>query len=148
MLAELPPVMGHNVQLQEVVYNLVNNAIEAMQSVEQPRVLTVATGLDTHGAIALTVEDTGPGVAPGQAESIFDAFVTTKPQGMGLGLAICRMIVERHGGQLSVSAAAPRGAIFKIRLPALAANFAASAPRRPQAATNLQATEVRADSRA
>ena len=71
----------------------------------------------TAGGIAIAVEDTGPGISPENAEGIFDAFVSTKPQGMGLGLAICRMIVERHEGELSFAAADPRGAVFRVVLP-------------------------------
>lgn len=79
--------------------------------------LKLETRLDANETITVTVEDTGPGFAPEKAEDIFDAFVTTKPHGMGLGLAICRMIVERHGGRLSASAASPRGAVFGVTLP-------------------------------
>ena len=70
-----------------------------------------------NNKIAIAVEDTGPGVSPQDAEAIFDAFVTTKPSGMGLGLAISKMIVERHEGTLSVSNAIPHGAIFRVTLP-------------------------------
>jgi signal transduction histidine kinase len=114
--SELPPVLGHRGQLQEVVYNLVGNATEAMQAAERPRILTITTGLDP-GGVVLAVQDTGPGIGPNEAEAIFDAFVSTKPDGIGLGLAICRLIVERHGGRLSVSAADPPGAVFEIGLP-------------------------------
>jgi signal transduction histidine kinase len=65
----------------------------------------------------VAVEDSGSGIDPKQSHAIFDAFVTTKPHGMGLGLAICRMIIERHGGQLSVTPAQPRGSIFRVVLP-------------------------------
>lgn len=111
----LPPVAGHRGQLQEVMINLVNNALEAMASADGLRVLTISTEPTAHGA-AIAVEDTGPGVSPEKAEGIFDAFVSTKSNGMGLGLAICRMIVERHEGELSFSAANPRGAIFRVVL--------------------------------
>jgi signal transduction histidine kinase len=69
------------------------------------------------GAFVVEVEDTGPGIDPNSLDRMFDAFVTTKPGGMGLGLAICRMIIDRHGGQLSASPAQPRGAIFRMVLP-------------------------------
>jgi signal transduction histidine kinase len=117
LASELPPVIGHRGQLQEVIVNLVHNAVEAMDSVDGQRVLRVKTGLNGDAAIDLVVEDTGPGLSPEESSSIFDAFVTTKPHGMGLGLAICRMIVDRHEGQLSVSPATPRGAIFRVVLP-------------------------------
>jgi C4-dicarboxylate-specific signal transduction histidine kinase len=114
---ELPAVLAHRGQLQEVLVNLVHNAIEAMDTVDDRRILRLGTMRNGAGTIAVTVEDTGPGLSPEQARDVFDAFVTTKPHGMGLGLAICRMIVERHGGRLSTSAVSPRGAIFRVDLP-------------------------------
>jgi signal transduction histidine kinase len=115
---ELPAVMGHSGQLQQVIVNLMQNAIDAMDSVDSDRrVLQVRTEHDGGEAICITVEDTGPGIDPKRSGDIFDAFFTTKPHGMGLGLAICRMIVERHDGKLSVSSADPHGAIFLIKLP-------------------------------
>jgi signal transduction histidine kinase len=114
--ATLPAVTGHKGQLQEVIINLVKNALEAMASADGRRVLKINTELAGAGA-AIAVEDTGPGVSCDKTEEIFDAFVSTKPQGMGLGLAICRMIVERHDGKLSFAAATPRGAIFRVVLP-------------------------------
>src|SRR5262249_42382431 len=113
----LPPVLASKGQLQEVLLNLVHNAIEAMDTVDDRRILQLETTRD-GGTIAVTVEDSGPGLPPQKTEEdIFDAFVTTKSSGMGLGLAICRMIVERHGGRLSTAAARPRGAIFQVTLP-------------------------------
>ena len=96
----LPPVSGHRGQLQEVMINLINNALEAMASADGRRILKIRTEPTAGGGAAIAVEDTGPGVSPENAEGIFDAFVSTKPKGMGLGLAICRMIVERHEGEL------------------------------------------------
>jgi signal transduction histidine kinase len=116
LASNLPRAVGHKGQLQEVISNLVHNAIEAMDSVDGHRILKVKTELNTSNAISVTMEDTGPGLSSGEAKTIFDAFVTTKSRGMGLGLAICRMIVERHEGKLSVSPADPRGAIFQIVL--------------------------------
>jgi signal transduction histidine kinase len=114
----LPLVPAHGGQLQEVFINLIKNAVEAMDGVgDDSRVLTVRTRVSGRDAIVAEVEDTGPGIDPANMEKVFDAFMTTKPTGTGLGLAICRMIVDRHGGQLSVSAAQPRGAIFRIELP-------------------------------
>jgi signal transduction histidine kinase len=104
--------------LQEVFINLIKNAMEAMDGVgDDSRVLTIRTRVSARDAIVAEVEDTGPGIDPANMEKVFDAFMTTKPTGTGLGLAICRMIVDRHGGQLSVSEAQPRGAIFRIALP-------------------------------
>jgi signal transduction histidine kinase len=117
LAAKLPPVMGHKGQLQEVIINLVHNAIEAMDSIDGHRLLKVKTGLSASDAVSVAVEDTGPGLGSEEPNTIFDAFVTTKSHGMGLGLAICRMIVQRHKGQLSVSSADPHGAIFRIILP-------------------------------
>jgi signal transduction histidine kinase len=115
---ELPPVTGHSGQLQQVIVNLIQNAIDAMDSVDSDRrVLQVSTKHDGGDAISITIEDTGPGIDPKKADDMFGAFFTTKPHGMGLGLAICRMIVERHDGELSVSSADPHGAIFRIKLP-------------------------------
>ena len=97
----LPSVVGHKSQLQQVLSTLVQNASEAMASTtDRDRVLRLKTGLHNRDAIIVTVEDSGPGFDPKNLGSIFDAFFTTKPHGIGLGLAICRTIIERHGGQL------------------------------------------------
>jgi signal transduction histidine kinase len=115
---ELPVVPGHSGQLQEVMLNLARNSIEAMDSVtDRPRVLWVRTERDGRDAIVVSVEDSGPGIDSEKLGSIFDAFVTTKPNGMGLGLAICRMIISRHEGQLSASADNKPGALFRFTLP-------------------------------
>ena len=114
----LPPVMGHRGQLEEVIINLVRNAIEAMDAIKDGnRVLRVKTMHHDSDGIIVAVEDSGPGIDPEKLGGIFDAFVTTKPQGMGLGLALCRMIIERHGGQLLASSSEKKGAIFQITLP-------------------------------
>jgi signal transduction histidine kinase len=107
--------------LEEVLLNLVRNAIEAMQTDKNDhRVLQVSS--ESGGdKIIVAVEDSGPGIDPNQAENIFDAFVTTKSHGMGLGLALCRMIIVRHSGELTASPAHPRGSIFRVGLPVLAA---------------------------
>jgi signal transduction histidine kinase len=115
---ELPPVVGHSGQLQQVIVNLIQNAIDAMDSVESDRrVLQLRTEHNGGDAISITIEDTGPGIDPKKSDDLFDAFFTTKPHGMGLGLAICRMILERHDGELSVTSANPHGAVFRIKLP-------------------------------
>jgi signal transduction histidine kinase len=109
--------MGNRGQLQEVIINLVQNAIQAMNGVKADRrVLQVKTQLDGD-SILLIVEDSGPGIDPNKLDSIFDAFVTTKRDGMGLGLAICRTIVERHEGKMSVVPAHPHGCVFHVVLP-------------------------------
>ncbi len=129
---ELPLVPGHGGQLQEVMLNLIRNSIDAMDSItDRDRVLRVRTERDGREAIVVSVEDSGLGIDPQKLHSIFDAFVTTKPQGMGLGLPICRMIISRHGGQLSASAGNKIGALFQFTLPikAAAASKAAADPR-------------------
>jgi signal transduction histidine kinase len=117
LASKLPPVMGHKGQLQEVITNLVQNAIEAMDEVDRHRrVLKVRTEIIADDAVAVEIADTGPGLGP-EPNAIFDAFMTTKPHGMGLGLAICRMIVERHNGRLSASPGDPGGAVVRMVLP-------------------------------
>jgi signal transduction histidine kinase len=114
----LPRITGNRGQLQEVILNLVQNAVEAMGTVtDNARLLGIRTELLGPTEIAITVEDSGPGIAPEKIDSIFEPFVTTKSKGVGLGLAICRMIVERHGGQLSASSQRNAGAQFRIVLP-------------------------------
>jgi signal transduction histidine kinase len=116
--SELPPIIGSKAQLQEVVLNLIHNAIEAMASVNDvDRALKVRTKLDGGKSIVLEIEDSGHGIDPERLRSVFDPFVTTKPHGMGLGLAICRAIAERHGGQLVASSDGRSGALFKVVLP-------------------------------
>ncbi|HXZ16576.1 MAG TPA: ATP-binding protein [Roseiarcus sp.] len=118
MLADaLPLVRGDRVELRQVILNLMVNAIEEMSGVEGRRELAVATGKDETGAIVVSVADSGPGLAPAASESLFKPFYTTKTNGLGLGLSICRSIVETHGGRLSASANAPRGAVFRVTLP-------------------------------
>jgi signal transduction histidine kinase len=117
-LTELPPVDGHRGQLREVIFNLVRNAIEAMDTTtDRSRVLRVTTELRDRDAIAVAVEDSGPGIDPQRLESIFTAFLTTKSYGMGLGLAICRMIAQQHGGRLTASSDGKSGTRFQFILP-------------------------------
>lgn len=124
----LPLIDGNGNQLQQVILNLVHNAVEAMNATTNgSRVLQLASRRHGHGAIAVTVQDSGPGIDPRQLGNVFDAFVTTKAYGMGLGLAICRMIAERHGGQLS-GASNGKGAVFELVLPILRAEDAEAAP--------------------
>jgi PAS domain S-box-containing protein len=116
--SNLPPVDGHQAQLRQVIFNLVHNAIEAMATTtDRVRLLRLTTQPLGHDAIEIAVEDSGPGIAPERLSSIFDAFVTTKASGMGLGLAICRMIIERHGGRLSASSDGSTGARLQFVLP-------------------------------
>jgi PAS domain S-box-containing protein len=115
---ELPPVDGHRSQLRRVIFNLIDNAIESMDNtMDRSRVLRVITKSHGPDAIIVAVEDSGPGIDLRRLDSIFDPFITTKPDGMGLGLAICRMIVERHGGKLSALSDGKNGARFQLVLP-------------------------------
>jgi signal transduction histidine kinase len=114
----LPLVTGHRGQLQEVILNLLQNAIDAVATaMNGSRILKVTTERHGREAIAISVEDSGVGIEPKNMATIFDAFVTTKPKGMGLGLTISQLIVERHGGELSASSEMGRGARFQISLP-------------------------------
>lgn len=114
-------VLGDQVQLQQVMLNLVVNAIEAMGSMpEHTRVLTITAHSCDEQRIEVKVQDSGVGIAPEAMRRVFDAFYTTKDSGMGMGLAICRSIIEHHRGRLRVAAAQPHGAIFSFDLPRLA----------------------------
>jgi two-component system, NtrC family, sensor kinase len=118
LLPSLPRVRADRVQLQQVILNLIMNAVEAMGTVaDGARVLNVASQLDEPNAVLVTVQDTGPGIDPNRMDRIFDAFFSTKSSGMGMGLFICRSIVESHGGRLWATAAVPHGAIFHLVLP-------------------------------
>jgi signal transduction histidine kinase len=118
LASELPLISGHKRQLQQVISNLVQNAIEAMDyTTNRDRVLRVRTARHNRDAIIVAVEDSGPGIDSKKLGSIFEAFFTTKSHGVGLGLAICRMIVERHGGQLTVASDWNHGARFQFVLP-------------------------------
>jgi PAS domain S-box-containing protein len=115
----LYPIHGDRVQLQQVVLNLVLNAVEAMGSVDaKPRDLLISTERDDTGVL-VAVRDSGPGIDPSHLERVFDAFYTTKSGGMGMGLSICRSIIEAHGGRLWAEANEPRGTIFQFTLPAV-----------------------------
>jgi signal transduction histidine kinase len=124
---ELPLVEGHTGQLRQVIFNLLHNAIEAMETMtDRNRILRVTTELRDSDAIAVAIEDSGPGIDREKLDRIFTAFVTTKSQGMGLGLAICRMIIEQHGGQLTASSDGKNGARFQFVLPITSATDRAS----------------------
>jgi C4-dicarboxylate-specific signal transduction histidine kinase len=116
--SDLPFIEAHQSQLHQVIYNLVQNAIEAMGGmIDRDRVLEVKTNMQSQSAIIVAVKDTGPGLDPKRMDNVFDAFVTTKSNGIGLGLAISRMIVERHGGKLSAVSEGKSGALFQVVLP-------------------------------
>jgi signal transduction histidine kinase len=113
---DLPKVMGDRVQLQQVLMNLMTNSIDAMKDLDGTRQLFISSQAE-DGHLMISVSDTGVGLPPKQADQIFDAFFTTKPQGTGMGLRISRSIVESHGGRLWAAANSPRGASFHITLP-------------------------------
>jgi signal transduction histidine kinase len=131
--AGLPAVVGDSVQLQQVVLNLLLNAVEAVsQNPSPPRLVTVRTAAEAEGrTVSLSVADNGPGIDPKTAERLFEAFFSTKPHGLGLGLSICRSIAEAHGGALSYPSAPGKGAEFRLRLPAGAAEKERHSPGGP-----------------
>ena len=112
----MPLISGHRGQLQQVILNLVTNAAEAMRTVTERALRIASKPFNTNG-LEVTVEDSGTGIQQKAIDRIFDAFFTTKANGMGMGLAICRLVVEAHGGTLSVSPVAPHGSAFRITLP-------------------------------
>jgi hypothetical protein len=115
----LSPVLGDRVQLQQVVMNLTLNAVEAMSSVaDGARELSIGTEQGEAGGILVAVGDSGPGIDPEQLERVFEPFYTTKTTGVGMGLSICRSIIDAHGGRLWADANGSRGAVFQFTLPA------------------------------
>jgi C4-dicarboxylate-specific signal transduction histidine kinase len=113
-----PTVTGDRIQLQQVVLNLIMNAVEAMSStVEGARELRISTEMYGPGGVLVSVRDSGPGLDPQSTDQLFEAFYTTKPDGMGMGLAICRSIIEAHAGRLWANGNEPRGAVFQFTLP-------------------------------
>jgi PAS domain S-box-containing protein len=114
----LPQILGDRVPLQQVFLNLIMNAVEAMATVSnRPRVLSASSESDGTQHVLIKLQDSGAGIDPNDMGRIFEAFFTTKSNGMGMGLAICRSIVEAHGGRLWASAAIPHGSIFHVVLP-------------------------------
>jgi C4-dicarboxylate-specific signal transduction histidine kinase len=115
---KLPPVQGDRVQLQQVLLNLVLNAVEAMDAVKaEARELSISAEQTRTKGVLVTVRDSGPGIDPKNLERVFEAFYTTKSNGVGMGLAICRSIIEAHGGRLWAEASELRGAVFRFTLP-------------------------------
>jgi len=106
------------VQLQQVILNLLINAIEAMSGMsEGPRELLISTTKTDSEGVLVAVRDSGPGLAPERVDRLFESFYTTKPSGLGMGLSICRSIIEAHHGRLWATASTPRGAVFQFTLP-------------------------------
>jgi PAS domain S-box-containing protein len=115
----LPPVEGDRVQLQQVILNLVLNAVEAMSGIEEgAREMLISTRREASNGVLVSIQDLGPGLDPQSVDHLFEAFYTTKPDGLGMGLAICRSIIRAHGGRLWATANEPRGAVFQFILPA------------------------------
>jgi C4-dicarboxylate-specific signal transduction histidine kinase len=114
---DLPLILGDRIQLQQVMLNLILNAVEAMSELrERSRELLIKTEQDGPGGVLVAVQDSGPGLKPESMDRLFDAFYTTKPGGMGMGLSICRSIIEAHGGRLGATANIPQGAAFRFNL--------------------------------
>jgi signal transduction histidine kinase len=113
----LPPIRGDRIQLQEVLLNLITNAIDAMAANDRERVLCVRCESHDARSVMVSVEDTGKGVEPSAIDRIFTPLFTTKAHGMGIGLSICRSIIEAHEGRLWVTANLPRGASFHFTVP-------------------------------
>jgi PAS domain S-box-containing protein len=126
LASDVPAVLGDRVQLQQVIVNLVLNAVQAMAAAaEHPRIVTVTSSRDRADGVVVAVRDLGIGIKPDDGERIFDAFFTTKADGMGMGLSICRSIIEAHGGQIWATGNSPEpGATFRFNLPAAEAGDA------------------------
>ena len=115
---DLPPVIGDRVQLQQVILNLLRNASDAMLGVDgRPKELLIKTAGDESDRVRLSVIDAGVGFSPETADKLFEAFHTTKPDGMGIGLSVSRSIIERHHGRLWAEANAGPGATFSFSIP-------------------------------
>jgi C4-dicarboxylate-specific signal transduction histidine kinase len=115
---DLPRIHGDRVQLQQVILNLIINAVEAMGGIRDgPRELLIRTEQAEAGGVLVVLQDSGPGLAPATLEHLFEAFYTTKPTGLGMGLSICRSIIEAHGGRLWAEANEPRGTVFQFLTP-------------------------------
>lgn len=116
---DMPAVYGDHVQLQQVALNLLLNALESVsENPYPPKLVTVKTDKEADGRVSLSVSDNGPGIEPEIAKHLFEPFFTTKPEGLGLGLSICRSIIEAHGGSLSADSNLEKGATFRLHLPA------------------------------
>jgi len=115
----LPVIEGERVKLQQLLLNLILNAIEALEVVDrQPRIIRIESpNIATEDALEIRISDNGTGLSPDRLTSIFEPFVTTKTDGIGLGLSICKSIIESHGGEIAVSESGPEGSTFSIRLP-------------------------------
>jgi PAS domain S-box-containing protein len=113
----LPLIEGDRIQVQQVILNLILNAVEAMSCIDGAREIRISTAREISNGVLITVKDSGPGLDSQSVDRLFDAFYTTKPDGMGMGLAICRSVIEAHRGRLRATANEPRGAVFQFTLP-------------------------------
>lgn len=111
-----PKITGDRVQLQQVLLNLMTNAMDAMKASDGARVLCLASEVHDNGDVVMSVADSGTGIRPQDIERVFHPLFTTKSDGMGMGLSICRSIIEAHGGDISVGPNKPKGTIFEVRL--------------------------------
>ena len=116
LAGQLPAIRGNRTQLQQVLLNLISNAIDAMAVRDEPRVLNVKSEADEAGGGMISVADTGAGVSSQHIDRVFSPLFTTKSDGMGMGLSICKAIIEAHGGQLWISPNTPHGAVFQFTL--------------------------------
>jgi C4-dicarboxylate-specific signal transduction histidine kinase len=115
LFADDRPVFGDRVQLQQVLLNLITNAVESMSTVtDRPKTVTITSDPIESDGLQVAVTDSGTGIDPAIADQIFDSFFTTKPEGMGMGLSICRSIIDAHGGPISASPGVPHGTIFRF----------------------------------
>jgi C4-dicarboxylate-specific signal transduction histidine kinase len=115
---EIPRIMAERVPLQQVLLNLTMNALDAMTSIkDRRRLLSIKSQIHVPNGVLITVADSGTGIDPKNMSRIFDPFFTTKSKGMGIGLSICRSIVEAHGGQLWAASGTEHGSVFHVRLP-------------------------------
>jgi signal transduction histidine kinase len=119
-LDDVPAVAGNQIQLQQVILNLITNAIESMRAVIQPRVLRIRSELKQPDLLHVAIEDTGTGIDPSIALNVFKPLITTKDGGMGMGLSICQSIITSHGGRIWVEPASKRGSIFQFEIPVTA----------------------------
>jgi signal transduction histidine kinase len=122
--AQLPQVTGDRIQLQQVLLNLITNAIDSMAAKDEPRVLCVQSDVDAGGGVKVSVADTGTGIGSQDIDRVFNPLFTTKSDGMGMGLAICRSIIEAHNGRIWVAPNKPQGAVFQFVLLAAGASSA------------------------
>jgi signal transduction histidine kinase len=112
----IPPITCNEIQLKQVILNVVLNAIDSMSSTEH-RVLSISSELAGQDRVLVSIADTGSGIEPSKVGRVFEPLFTTKPRGMGMGLSICRSIIESHGGRIWASARASGGAVFQFELP-------------------------------